>query len=65
MQRINISDSLNSNDLKTGEFYLLDAPGINGMGGSDNQERFIRHVEAGGVILHKMSISQPGGFKKT
>jgi hypothetical protein len=45
--------------LNEGEFYMLDAPGINGSG-SDSLERMKKYIEAGGRVLHKMALDKNG-----
>ncbi len=45
--------------LKEGEFFILDAPGINGMG-SNSSERLQKHIEEGGTIIHKMRPDENG-----
>jgi hypothetical protein len=46
-------------ELKEGEFFILDAPGINGMG-SNSLERMKAHADAGGKFIHKMSPDENG-----
>lgn len=52
-------ENLNTNMSASGaipdEIYIIDAPGINGMG-PDAYERFKKHVENGGRVLHKARL---------
>ncbi|MDQ2077349.1 hypothetical protein [Marinimicrobium sp. ABcell2] len=46
-------------ELKDGEFYILDAPGINGMG-SNSIQRMKDHAKRGGAFVHKMLPDENG-----
>ena len=44
------------------EIYILDAPGISGMG-SDSFERYTRHIENGGKDWHKARLHVDGSIE--
>jgi hypothetical protein len=48
-----------SEDLLPNEHYVLDAPGINGMG-ADWAEKLTAHIENGGKLLHKVLLADDG-----
>lgn len=48
--------------LRPGEFWLLDAPGINGMG-SDSLERLRNYVENGGRLFQRVKRGRDGALE--
>ncbi len=43
--------------LRPGECWVLDAPGINGMGGANSMQRMQDYIEAGGKLLHRVRLN--------
>tara|TARA_Y100001973_G_C5177862_1_gene323137 strand:- start:42 stop:263 length:222 start_codon:yes stop_codon:yes gene_type:complete len=55
---------INCSDLQTlaqESFYVIDAPGINGMG-SDSLGRLKKHIENGGRLIHKVRTADDGSL---
>lgn len=54
-------DELVSKEMPS-EIYILDAPGINGMG-SGSYEPLKKHIENGGKIIHKARLDCNGSIE--